>query len=91
MKYAILGDIHANLEALDTVLADAAEHHYEIDQERALGAKTRAEASLKQTQISDEEYARVAASLERSLARLNVARKRAHRKTPISGEGVFRQ
>ncbi len=26
MKYAILGDIHANLEALETVLADAREH-----------------------------------------------------------------
>ena len=73
------------------VLADAAEHHYEIDQERAQEAKTRAQDALKQTQMSGEEYAKVAASLERSLARLNIARKRAHRKTPISGEGVFKE
>ena len=26
MKFAIFGDIHANLEAFDTVLADAGQH-----------------------------------------------------------------
>lgn len=71
------------------VLADAAEHHYEIDVERAEQARQRAQKSMAESVASDEEYAKVAASLERSLARLNIARKRAHRKGPITGEGIF--
>ncbi len=74
-----------------TVLADAAEHHFEIDQQRAEEAKKRAEEALKQVRMSGEEYARVAAALERSLSRLKVARKHAHRKTPITGEGIFKE
>lgn len=72
-----------------TVLADAAEHFYEIDYSRAEAAKKRAEELLRQTHSSDAEYAAVATALERSLSRLNVARKRSHRKSPITGEGVF--
>jgi F-type H+-transporting ATPase subunit epsilon len=74
-----------------TVLADAAEHFYEINTQRAEEAKQRAEAALKEARLSGEEYAKVAASLEKSLARLNVARKRSHRKTPLPSEGVFSQ
>ena len=65
------------------VLADAAEHHYEIE------AKKRAEEALRQVSVSDEEYAKVAAAMERNLSRIKIARKHAHKKTPITGEGVF--
>ena len=71
------------------VLADAAEHHYEIDAERAEEDKKRAEEALRQVSVSDEEYAKVAAAMERNLSRIKIARKHAHKKTPITGEGVF--
>ena len=71
------------------VLADAAEHHYEIDAKRAEESIVRAKKAMTEQTLSEEEYAKVAASLERSLARLNIQRKHAHRKAPITGEGVF--
>ena len=73
------------------VLADAAEHSFEIDAERALEAKKRAEAAMSQTRINGEEYAKVAAALERSLSRINVSRKHAHRKNPLPSEGVMNE
>jgi F-type H+-transporting ATPase subunit epsilon len=73
------------------VLADAAEHHHEIDRQRAEEAVKRAKEALKQTKATSEEYAHVAAALERSLSRLRVQRKHAHRKNPITGEGVFKE
>lgn len=73
------------------VLADAAEHDFEIDIKRAEEAKLRAEKALKETKISEEEYAQVSASLEKSLSRLNIKRKHAHRKVPITGGGVFKE
>jgi F-type H+-transporting ATPase subunit epsilon len=72
-----------------TVLADAAEHVYEINEQRALAAKEKAEKTLSESKLSDEEYAKVSASLERSLSRINISRKHAHRKLPITAEGVF--
>jgi len=73
-----------------TILADAAEHSYEINEKRAEEAKERAQKALKEKQLSGEEYAKVAASLERSLSRLRIKRKRSHKKgAPITGEGVF--
>lgn len=63
-----------------TILADAAEHHFEIDEQRALEAKTRAQEQLAKTSAESSDYAIVAASLERSLSRLNIARKRGSRK-----------
>lgn len=72
-----------------TVLADAAEHAYEIDEQRAKAAKERAEKTMTESKLSNEEYARVAASLEKSLTRINISRKRAHRRNPITGDGVF--
>jgi len=73
------------------ILADDAAHHHEIDVSRAEEAKARAEAGMKEQHMSSEEYARVAASLQQSLAKLNVARKHAHRKTPLSGQDSFKQ
>lgn len=74
------------------ILADAAEHHYEIDEARAEAAKTQAEKRLKEEKLSEEEYAVVAAQLERNLTRLNIARKHAHRRTrPITSEGILKE
>jgi len=73
------------------VLADAAEHFHEIDIKRAEEAKERAKAALKEVKMSDEEYAKVAAAMERNLSRIKIARKHAHRKAPITGEGVFKE
>lgn len=73
------------------VLADSAEHHYEINMDIALEARKRAEAAMKEHVRSDEEYAKVAAALERSLARINVARKHSNRRQPITSEGTFNE
>jgi F-type H+-transporting ATPase subunit epsilon len=73
-------------------LADAAEHHYEIDVAAAEAAKAQAEQGMREQTLSDEEYAKVAASLERSLARITIARKHAHRRErPITSEGIFKE
>lgn len=69
-------------------LADAAQHHYEIDVQKTEEAVKRAQAAMKETHMSSAEYARVAASLNQSLAKLNIARKHSHRRgAPITGQG----
>lgn len=73
------------------ILADAAEHLEEIDEKRASEAMERARELIRQSNISDEEYALAAASLERSMSRLRIKRKHAHSRTsPITSEGVRR-
>jgi len=57
------------------ILADAAEHVAEIDLSRAEEAKNRAKKAMAEQTMGREEYATAAAALERSLARLRVARK----------------
>jgi F-type H+-transporting ATPase subunit epsilon len=59
-----------------SILADTAERADEIDMQRAEAAKVRAEA-IKQERVTmgEEEYARVAAALEKEMARIKVARK----------------
>lgn len=74
-----------------TILADAAEHYFEINLQRAQEAKERAEKQLLEVKQNAEEYAKVAAALEKSLTRMKIARKHSHRKNPITGEGVFFQ
>ncbi len=73
------------------ILADDAAHHHEIDIKRVEEAKQRAEQGMKQHHSSSEEYARVAASLQQSLAKLHVARKHAHRKNPLTGQSSLNQ
>ncbi|NTW15743.1 MAG: ATP synthase F1 subunit epsilon [Candidatus Moranbacteria bacterium] len=66
-------EFHGNVLS---VLADTAERAEEIDIERAEAAKKRAEElKAERSLMDDEEYARVAASLEKEFARLRVARK----------------
>lgn len=57
------------------VLSDEAERAEEIDLEKAEEAKKRAEEVRNQKTTDDADYARVAATLEKELARLNVARR----------------
>ena len=72
------------------VLADAAEHHFEIDQQLAEAAKVKAETAMQEKDtMSEQEYAKVAGVLQQSLARLNIARRHGHRKQPV--ENSFEQ
>jgi F-type H+-transporting ATPase subunit epsilon len=73
------------------VLADAAEHFYEIDIKRAEEAKTLAEKTLREQASSDEEYVMAAMILQKSLSRINIARKHAHRRTRITSEGTLKE
>lgn len=63
------------------VLADTAERAEEIDLARAEEAQQRAQAIMtERVRVDDEEYARVAAALEKEMARVRVARKHHSRK-----------
>lgn len=73
------------------ILADTAEHFYEIDIARAEEAKALAEQTLREQVASDEEYVIAAAMLQKSLSRINIARKHAHRRTRITSEGVLKE
>lgn len=66
------------------ILADAAEHFHELDEARAEAAKQQALEVLKASHVSDQAYAQAAASLERNLSRIKIARKHAHRKTTVN-------
>jgi F-type H+-transporting ATPase subunit epsilon len=81
-------EVRSNNEVV--ALADAADHHYEIDVQKTEEAIKRAQTAMKETKMSAEEYARVAASLNQSLTRLNIARKHSHRRgEPITGQGTL--
>jgi len=59
-----------------TLLADTAERAEEIDIERAEAGRKRAEELIRsQENLSEEEYARTAAMLEKELSRIKVAKK----------------
>ncbi|MDQ3018648.1 MAG: ATP synthase F1 subunit epsilon [bacterium] len=81
--------VQANNEVI--LLADGAEHFYEIDVARAEEAKKEAEKTLAEQTLFSEEYALAAAVLQKSLSRIKIARKHAHRRTGITHEGVFDQ
>lgn len=57
------------------VLADTAERAEDIDEQRADEARKRAEEVAKSKRVDAEDYALVAANLEKELARLRVVRK----------------
>lgn len=64
-----------------TILADSAERAEEIDVERALAAKKRAEERLAQRRAEDVDHARAEAALRRAMARLRVVEHAKRRKT----------
>lgn len=57
------------------ILADTAERVEEINEQRAEEARARAEQALKEKKFDSEEYAAIAAKIEKELARIRVARK----------------
>lgn len=71
------------------VLANTAEHAGDIDEERAQAARERARELLSQKQVASEEFATVAAAIEKEFARVKVARKHRSHISPL-GEGVKR-
>lgn len=74
--------------SLVTVLADTAEKVEEIDEKRAEEARERAARLMKEKVVEAEDYAALAAKMEKELARLHVARKyRRDRKAPIITSG----
>jgi F-type H+-transporting ATPase subunit epsilon len=62
-----------------TILADTAERVEEIIEERAEEARKAAEKLLEEKRFDAEEYATLAAKMEKELARLHVARKWRHK------------
>ena len=66
-----------------TILADTADYAADIDIARAEAAKKRAEDLRNQAvDMSEEEYARLAAMIEKEFTRIKVARKHASRRGP---------
>lgn len=60
------------------ILADTAEHVTEIDEQRAEEARQRAKQLMEESRHDAEEYAAIAAKLERDLNRLHIVRKYRH-------------
>mgnify|MGYP001611279929 CR=1 FL=1 len=61
------------------ILADAAEHEEEIDIARAEVARQKAKKLMAEELRGEEEYATTVAALDRSLARLKVAKRRKYK------------
>ncbi len=72
------GIVHVRVDGV-TILADTAERVEEIIEERAEEARKRAEQLLAEKKFDTEEYATIAAKMERELARLHVVRKWKHK------------
>lgn len=74
--FTVAGGVAEILPEKVTILADAAENVEEIDVERAIKAKERAEERLKLITSSDaDRYLRVSSALKRSNLRLQAAQK----------------
>lgn len=74
--FTVAGGVAEVLPDKVTILADAAENVEEIDIERALNARERAEERLKLMTTADaDRYLRVASALRRSNLRLQAAQK----------------
>jgi len=69
-----------------TVMADTAERADEIDEARAQAARERAEQMLREHPPDAEDYAAIEGALRRSLVRLEVARRRKHRRRPMPSQ-----
>ena len=76
-------EVRPNSEVV--VLADSAEHHFEIDVKEAQEAVSRAQSEMLENghRMSEHEYAKVASVLQQSLAKLNISRRHAHRKQSL--------
>lgn len=72
------GFIEVRPKSQVVALADAAEHHYEIDIQKTEEAIARAKHEIANRKMSAQEYAVIASILNKNQSRLKVARKRAH-------------
>lgn len=81
------GIVHVRADGV-TILADTAERVEEIIEERAEEARKAAEQLLAEKKFDAEEYAAIAAKMERELARLHVARKWKHKAHSPAGHSV---
>jgi F-type H+-transporting ATPase subunit epsilon len=61
-------------------LADSAEHHYEIDIQKAEEAVARAKHEMEKKKMSAEDYAVISSILNKNQGRLKVARKHSHQR-----------
>ncbi len=77
--YAVSGGFLEVQPTKVVVLADTAEHVTEIDEQRAEEARERAKKLMDEKRHDVEEFANIAAKLERDLNRLHVVRKYRHR------------
>lgn len=83
LRFTVAGGIAEVLPDCVTVLADAAENVQEINIERAIKAKERAEERLKLTLATDtDRYMKVSSALKRSNLRLQAVQK--YRKSNIN-------
>lgn len=74
------------------VLADTAEREEEIDEVRAEEARKRALALMKEKRVDAQEFAALAAKMEKELARLRVVRKHRHGGSRgITQEGIQKE
>jgi F-type H+-transporting ATPase subunit epsilon len=74
------------------ILADSAEYAEEIDIERAVQARERAEKVMTEGVPEDpERYAQIRASLQRAQIRVDVARKRRRRAMPMGRSGGYEE
>lgn len=74
------------------ILADTAEHVAEIDEQRAEEARRRAQQLMTEKRHDAQEFASIAAKLERDLNRLHVVRKYRHRgHQGIAQEGIRKE
>ena len=74
------------------ILADSAERAEEIDAARAEAARGRAKAAMEANHQDAEKFAEATAGLERSLARLKVAKRARHRgHHGVGSEGVLKE
>ncbi len=84
-NYAITGGfLEVGKEGV-TILADYAIHSEEIEVEKALAAKKRAEEILKKTKegLSERDFAVAQADLRRAVSELHVANRRRRQRTPV--------
>ena len=76
LNFTVSGGVAEVMPDKVTILADSAENVQEIDIERAIKARERAEERLKLTLASDtDRYMRIASALKRSDLRLQAAKK----------------
>jgi len=74
---AVSGGFLVVMKKQITILADSAEHTHEMNEQKIMEAKERAEQALKNKQFADDRsYADAVALLERSINQLKILKKR---------------